>query len=90
MLQISLLLLFNSLYCLGFYLSAQDGMLLSFVTKYGSRLGWYFNPIAGCVTCMASLHSWPFIYVFGLDWLYLPYICALACLNTVLFNKYLE
>lgn len=63
-------------------------MLLGFITKYGQRLGYWFNPIGGCVTCMASLHSWPYLYFFGWDWAYVPYTFMLAASGTAIYNKF--
>jgi len=50
-------------------------------------LGKAYEPVAGCITCMASLHSWPYLIAFGFDWLYIIYVFALAGLNTALYNK---
>ncbi len=86
--DILILLAANALYVVGFYLCVQDGMLLGFITKYGQRLGYWFNPIGGCVTCMASLHSWPYLYLYGLDLLFMPYMFMLAASGTAIYNKY--
>lgn len=88
MIEILLLLLLNSLYCVGFYICSDWGMLLEPVRWLEKYLGYWFNPIAGCITCMASLHSWPYLVLFGLDWIYIPYILSLAALNTILYNKF--
>jgi hypothetical protein len=88
--DILMLLLFNSLYVLGFYLAIQPDMIGWPITKYGSKLGKWFNPIGGCVTCMASMHSWPYLLAFGLDWVYIPYVFALASLNTIIYNRWLS
>lgn len=79
-------LLFNSLYIIGFYLAIQPGMLLEWVTKYGVKLGRPFEPIGGCVTCMASLHSWPFLLTYGITWQWLIYVPALAAVNTIIYR----
>ena len=88
MIEILLLLLLNSLYCLGFFICTDYGMLLEPVRHLEKYLGYWFNPIAGCITCMASLHSWPYLVMFGLDWIYPVYILALAALNTLIYAKY--
>jgi hypothetical protein len=87
MIEIAVLLLLNSLYCIGFYLSTDEGMLLEPLPSLEKYLGFWYNPLAGCITCMASLHSWPYLVYNGLDWFYLVYICALAGVNTILYNK---
>jgi hypothetical protein len=84
-------MIFNSLYCGGVYLALQEGMILDNVGKYlESKFGYWYNPIGGCLTCMASLHSWIFIFVFGLTWLYIPYVFALACINTIIASKFIH
>jgi hypothetical protein len=90
MIDIILLLLLNSLYVLGFYLSLQQGMVFSTINTYGELyLKKLWMPIGGCVTCMASVHSWVYFLFYDLDLLYLVYICALATVNTIIYNKYL-
>lgn len=79
-------LLFNSLYICGFYLAIQPGMVLSWVTHYGVRLRRAFEPIGGCVTCMASVHSWPYLVAYGMNWKWLIYVCALAAVNTIIYR----
>jgi hypothetical protein len=88
MIDIAILLVLNSLYCIGFYLSSDYGMLLEPIRNLEHKLGYWFNPIAGCITCMASLHSWPYLVMFGLDWKFIPYVFSLAALNTILYNKH--
>lgn len=88
MIDILLLLLVNSLYCIGFFITTDEGMILEQVQKLEKHLGYWYNPVAGCITCMASLHSWPYLLMFGLDWIYPIYILALAALNTGLYAKY--
>ena len=88
MADILLLLSCNALYLVGFYLCIQDGMLLDFITRYGSRLGRWFNPIGGCVTCMSSLHSWPYLYFYGFQVSYIIYVFALAAVGTAIYNRY--
>ena len=80
------LLLLNSLYIIGFYLAIQPGMLLEWFTRYGTRLGRCFEPIGGCVTCMASVHSWPYLMIYGLGCQWVIYICALAAVNTIIYR----
>jgi len=86
MMELLAFLLLNSLYIIGFYLAIQPGMLLQSVTRYGTRLGRCFEPIGGCVTCMASVHSWPYLVTYGFGWQWLIYICALAAVNTIIYR----
>lgn len=86
MMELLTFLLLNSLYIIGFYLAIQPGMLLEWFTRYGTRLGRCFEPIGGCVTCMASVHSWPYLVTYGFGWQWLIYICALAAVNTIIYR----
>lgn len=87
MIDILILLILNSFYCIGFKLSTEDGMILSNINKLENHIGYYwYKPIAGCITCMASLHSYPYLLMFGFDWIYIIYVFALAGLNTWLYN----
>jgi hypothetical protein len=89
--EILLLLLFNSLYSIGFYLAMEPGMIGGKLGSWLSHhLGKAYEPIAGCITCMASLHSWPYLVAFGFDWVYIIYVFALAGLNTSLYNKFIH
>ena len=89
MIELLLVLLLNSLYCLGFYLAADYGMILSPLNTLEPKLGKWYKPIAGCITCMASLHSWLYLVEYGFDWMYIPYVFALAGLNTIIYNRYI-
>jgi len=89
MIDTILFLFFNSLYVLGVYLALEDGMIFESIRKKGELLGKLWMPIGGCVTCMASLHSWPYLIEFGFDIYYILYVFALASFNTIIYNKYL-
>lgn len=89
MIDVILLLLLNSLYCIGFFLACEEGMLLSPIAKLEPLIGYWYNPIAGCITCMASVHSWVYLAEYGFDWYYIPYVFALAGLNTIIYNKFI-
>jgi len=84
--QILLLLLFNSLYIFGFYLCFDEDMIFYSLNKYQNKLGKLWKPIAGCVTCMASLHSWPYFIYNDFNIIYIIYIFALAGVNTFIYN----
>lgn len=91
MADILLFLLLNSLLCLGVYLAMQPGMVGGSLGSWlGHHLGKLYDPIAGCITCMGSVWSWPYLVAFGFDWIYVLYIPALAALNTIIYNKYLH
>lgn len=75
MLEILLLLLFNSLYIIGLWnstdYSIQEDVDGRKTYKEGEILGklgyhtrnlpeWLYKPLLGCVMCMASIHSYPF------------------------------
>lgn len=89
MIDLILLLLFNSLVCFGFYAATREGMVLSFIQLITPN--WLAMPVHGCLTCMASVHS---LYVFlpyalhhGVClWAYLSYILALAGFNTLIMH----
>mgnify|MGYP006269412081 FL=1 len=95
MIETFLFLLFNSLYIVGLRLAFDEGMIFESLNDKGEELlGKMWMPIAGCVTCMASVHSWPYL-VFVLDWTNwkmalveaVLYICALATVNTIIQKK---
>jgi len=73
MLDVILLLLFNSLYIFGLWYAAdysvetnvdgvetyKEGEILGYLGYYAEMLPtWLYKPLLGCVVCMASLHSW--------------------------------
>jgi hypothetical protein len=93
--QILLVLLFNSLYIVGLRLAFDEGMIFEKLNEKGEEyLGKLWMPIAGCVTCMASVHSWPYLLGY-IDWSNWQrglldafiYICALAATNTIIQKK---
>lgn len=65
-------------------------MIGGFVDKYAQRLGPLYNPICGCITCMSSLHSWPYLYFCGLQPFFIIYVFALAALNTAIYNRHFD
>ena len=92
---ILLVLLFNSLYIVGLRLAFDEGMIFEKLNEKGEKyLGKLWMPIAGCVTCMASVHSWPYLLGY-IDWSNWQrglldafiYICALAATNTIIQKK---
>ena len=93
--KILLVLLLNSLYIVGLRLAFDEGMIFDKLGEKGEEyLGKLWMPIAGCVTCMASVHSWPYLLGF-IDWSNwqrgilhaFVYICALAATNTIIQKK---
>ena len=95
MIETFLFLLFNSLYIVGLRLAFDEGMIFESLNDKGEEfLGKMWMPIAGCVTCMASVHSWPYL-LFVLDWTdwkmalveAVLYICALATVNTIKIGR---
>lgn len=95
MIETFLFLLFNSLYINGFHIAFEEGMIFEKIAIKGDELmGKWWMPVAGCVTCMASLHSWPYL-IMQIDWSdwkmaivdSILYICALATVNTIIYNK---
>ena len=49
-----------------------------------------FKPIWGCPTCMASVWSIPFVWLFG-EWQYLPIVIVCSAgLNFVIFNNLIK
>jgi hypothetical protein len=96
--KILLVLLLNSLYIVGLRLAFDEGMIFEKLNDLGEEyLGKLWMPIAGCVTCMASVHSWPYL-VSVIDWNDLGpalvqaflYICALAAVNTIIYKKLID
>jgi hypothetical protein len=93
--EILMFLLFNSLYIVGLRLAFDEGMIFEKLNEKGEEyLGKLWMPIAGCVTCMASVHSWPYLLGY-IDWSNWQrglldafiYICALAATNTIIQKK---
>jgi hypothetical protein len=88
-------LIFNSLYIVGLRLAFEEGMIFEKLGEKGEDyFGKLWMPIAGCVTCMASVHSWPYLLGY-IDWSNWQrgildaaiYICALAATNTIIQKK---
>jgi hypothetical protein len=97
MANILIILLLNSLYINGLRLAFEEGMIFEKLGEWGEdMMGKMWMPVAGCVTCMASVHSWP--YLITLDWSNIPYaivwsilyICALAAVNTIVYKKLID
>jgi hypothetical protein len=88
-------LIFNSLYIVGLRLAFEEGMIFEKLGEKGEDyFGKLWMPIAGCVTCMASVHSWPYLlgYIDWSNWQRgildaVIYICALAATNTIIQKK---
>lgn len=105
MTDLIVLLLFNSFFIMGVYAITQEGMIFGFIRKAFIKSGeddleeeyhvpWLYKPLIGCPTCMASIHSFYFYWLFNewtLEklWIYPLYAIALAGLNS-LFHKYLD
>ena len=98
MTQVLVILLLNSLYINGLRLAFEEGMIFEKFSEWGEEyFGKLWMPIAGCVTCMASIHSWPYLLGF-IDWSNWHrgiveaclYICALASVNTIIYKKLID
>lgn len=86
--DILLLLLLNSFVIFGFHRAVQEGMILSFVKRWGDIAfpEWLQFPMYQCVYCMSSIHSiLPFViisYLYDLpsytDYLW-PYYALALC-----------
>jgi hypothetical protein len=91
LITISIMLTLNGLMCNGLYLATQPGMLLSgigdWVHDYMPKL---YSPICGCITCMASIWSWPFWLVSSNPIYFVGYIFALAAVNTLFYNTFFD
>lgn len=96
------LLVVNGFSIVGFYLAAQEGMVLGFIRKYLDKYlseKWRM-PVYDCPTCMASLHSIYFywgayllltsfgyhINIYVALLVYPAYITALAAISTIIYN----
>jgi hypothetical protein len=98
MTQVLVILLLNSLYINGLRLAFEEGMIFEKFSEWGEEyFGKLWMPIAGCVTCMASVHSWPYLIGF-INWNNWHrgiveaclYICALAAVNTIIYKKFID
>jgi len=97
--EILVVLLFNSLYIVGLRMAFEEGMIFEKFNEWGEEyLGKLWMPIGGCVTCMASVHSYPYLLNY-LDWSQdwhrslidaVIYICALAATNTIVYKKLID
>jgi hypothetical protein len=93
--EIIMFLIFNSLYIVGLRLAFEEDMIFEKFNEWGEEyLGKLWMPIGGCVTCMASIHSWPYLlrYIDWSNWQRglldaVIYICALAAVNTIIQKK---
>ena len=106
MLELIMLLLFNSLLIVGIYNAVDyeldvdkkpiNKKILWFVSWHTRNLStWITNPIYGCILCMASFHS-VYIYWFMYDFtiynavVYLFYIFALSGLNHLIYASFFK
>ena len=105
MIEILLLLLFNSLYIFGFASATDYGETVDKTPDPDDRellwwIRWYLRnapkwiqkPVFGCVVCMASVHSWPFLlFNHELTLLngatYIIYIFALSGFNAIVNDR---
>lgn len=96
--EIIIFLVLNSLYINGLRLAFEEGMIFEKLGELGEEyFGKMWMPVAGCVTCMASIHSWPYLIGF-IDWSdwkravieAILYICALAATNTIIYKKLID
>ena len=103
MTELLLLLIFNSLYIFGFSSATEYGLnvdkepndkeLLWFIRWYlRNAPDWIQKPIFGCVVCMASVHSWPYLlFNHELTLLngatYIIYIFALSGFNAIVNDR---
>jgi len=105
MTEILLLLIFNSLYIFGFSYATDYGLnvdnkpdpndreLLWFIKWYlRNAPSWVQKPLFGCVVCMASVHSWPYLLfnpeltlLNGVT--YIIYIFALSGFNAIVNDR---
>jgi len=90
MIDTLMFMLINSMFINGLKLAMEEGMILSRLGKWGEKwLGYLWQPLGGCVTCMASVYSIPYWLTF--DWnlpMLIMYIPSLAALNTIIYNRY--
>lgn len=94
MIEILILLFFNSALCFGFwnacyYKTKNTKGVLWFIDKW-AKGKWFHKPLCDCLPCMASFHSiypyWTFMYAIGAlnlhSLLFYPvYVLALSGLN---------
>lgn len=95
MIDLIVLLIVNSLYCVGLWLATGEDMILERPAMWLSERvpEFWLKPVFGCPTCMASLHSilpfWlysPFTVESVL--LYIIYVPALATLNSLIAQRF--
>jgi len=96
MIDLIILLVINSLYCVGVWLATGEDMIFEKPALWLSERvpEFWLKPIFGCPTCMASLHSiLPFWWMFHTVntqtvLLYIIYIPALATLNSLIAQRF--
>ena len=55
--------------------------------SFEGMVGEFWKPFWGCPTCMASIWSVPFVWMFG-EWQYLPIVIVCSAgLNFIIFNN---
>jgi len=94
MIDILLLMLFNALYIVGFYLACGNDMIFDRPARWiEMRIPYDLTkPLFNCPTCMASIHS---IVPFWISYdvsietviTYLIYVGGLATVSTLIVNK---
>lgn len=91
MIDVLILMAFNSLYCVGLHITTRKNHLFHFIDN-NNWPDWVKKPLYDCPTCMASVHG-SIVYWVVMEWtlgnLYIwPfYLFALCCLNTYVNNK---
>lgn len=94
MIELLLLMLFNSLYIVGVYLATGQDMVFERPARWiESKIPyWITKPLFNCPTCMASVHSiLPFWMTYEVSkdtvMCYVLYVFALAATSTFMANK---
>lgn len=84
MIELLLLLLFNSLMIAGIFKACQPGEIFGFMQKFNGR---WAVPVFGCPGCMASVHSWPYFLSEQSIVFYVPYVLALCGFTHYVIEK---
>ena len=97
MTQLTLLVLANSLWCLGIHFLATESFLskiAEWITTYfeEKNLYWVTKPLYNCMPCMASVHGTIgfFIYFHTFTQAIVPYLVVLLGVNVLLSKYYYE
>lgn len=90
MIEIILTCFFSSLYCFGWWIVTDDGMILEPVRNLAKKYlnEFIYKPLFGCPVCFASIHGGTaYYFIHGTEYIYFA-VVTIAGINYILIRKY--